>query len=290
LLGVWLLNVSRAGTRVQGCPQGCASTGERRDGPLRILSLNVLHGFPRFENLRRRLDLIAGEIRRLDADIVCLQEVPWTVTVGSGAGYLARRTGLNHLYLRANGNRWAILFEEGEALLSRYPLRDASFMELRPRAGFFEHRVVLRATALTPRGEVPVFVTHLTDGEAELNRAQADSLLSYVSANASGPALVAGDLNATEHSPQIEALTAAWLDTYRSASPHDPGFTCCIDELKGGPSQPLKKRIDYLFLVPGDDARIASSRKVLAQPVPGEQGWLWASDHVGLLTAIELKP
>jgi len=74
------------------------------------MSLNVLHGHPRFEHLARRLDLIAAEIRRQDADIVCLQEVPWTRQLGGGAEYLAQRTGLNYLYLRANGNRWAILF------------------------------------------------------------------------------------------------------------------------------------------------------------------------------------
>jgi len=76
------------------------------------------------------LDLIAQEIRRQDADIVCLQEVPWAPHIGSAAQYLAARTGLNHVYFRANGNRWTILFEEGEAILSRYPLRDVTFEEL----------------------------------------------------------------------------------------------------------------------------------------------------------------
>ena len=113
----WVLSASRPGSHAEGCPDGCATAEPRRQGPLRVLSLNVLHDFPRFERLSERLDLIAAEILRQDADVVCLQEVPWHW--GSAARALAERTGLNYLYLRANGNRWALLFEEGEALLSR---------------------------------------------------------------------------------------------------------------------------------------------------------------------------
>jgi endonuclease/exonuclease/phosphatase family metal-dependent hydrolase len=121
------------------------------DARLRVLALNVLHGFPRFERLDPRLAMIADEIRRQEVDLACLQEVPWTLRQESAAEYLARETGMNYLYLWANGNRWAILSEEGAAILSRYPLRDVTFQELRPRAALFEHRVLLKATAVTPQ-------------------------------------------------------------------------------------------------------------------------------------------
>jgi endonuclease/exonuclease/phosphatase family metal-dependent hydrolase len=290
LVGFWVLTASRAGARVEGCPQDCATIGERQEGPLRVLSLNVLHGFPRFEHLSRRLDLIAAEIRRQDADIVCLQEVPWTLHLGSGAQYLAEHTDLNHLYLRANGNRRAILFEEGEVILSRFPLRDVAFVELRPQAGFFEHRVVLRATAATPWGDVGVFTTHLTDGDREVNRQQAESLLSFVAASGSGPAVVAGDLNAVPDSTQIETLAQQWTDTRLAASPGDDGFTCCIDDLNAEIAESLDERIDYLFLVPANGTRVVASQRVLDQPFRLDYGWQWASDHVGLLAAIELQP
>lgn len=45
-----------------GCPEGCAVAGEGPDGPLRVMSLNMLHGLPRFERLPERLDLLAAEI------------------------------------------------------------------------------------------------------------------------------------------------------------------------------------------------------------------------------------
>jgi endonuclease/exonuclease/phosphatase family metal-dependent hydrolase len=286
--GGWILNASRPGAQVGGCRSECATPSTRREGPLRVISLNILHGFPRFENLQQRLDLIAGEIRRQDADIVCLQEAPWNPWLGNAAGYLARQTGMNYVYLRANGNRWAILFEEGEAILSRYPLTDAAFVELEPRAGFFEHRVALRATAATPRGDLAVFVTHLTHGDPQVNRSQGQSLAAFVSTSAIGPAIVAGDLNAAEDSPQIQALAAQWVDVYRAAHPTDAGFTCCLQDLTARSAQTLRKRIDYIFLVPGDGARIVSTSTILDEPAATESGWQWASDHVGLMALFEI--
>ena len=62
----------------------------------------MLHGFPKFKFLPERLEMIASEINRLDPDIVLLQEVPWTLKIGSAAEFLAEKTGMNHAYLRAN--------------------------------------------------------------------------------------------------------------------------------------------------------------------------------------------
>jgi endonuclease/exonuclease/phosphatase family metal-dependent hydrolase len=221
-------------------------------------------------------------------DIACLQEVPWTPHLGSGARYLARETGLNHLYLRANGNRWAILFEEGEAILSRYPLRDVVVQVLLPRAGLYEHRVLLQATVSTPQGEVNVFVTHLTHGDPEVNRGQVQSLAAHVAQAGKRPAIVAGDLNAREDT--LQDATAGWVDTFRVAHPDAPGATCCVDDLSARSGETLSKRIDYLFLVPGS-TRIAvvESARVLDRPARVGEDWLWASDHVGVLTTLDLR-
>ena len=290
LLACWILNVSRPGNRVEGCPEGCVTANPRRDGPLRVMSINMLHGFPRFHHLPERLAVIAGEIERLDADIVCLQEVPWAPPVGSAARYLADRTGLNHAYLRANGNRWAILFEEGEAILSRYPLQEVTFMELRPRAGFFEHRMVLEVTVATPWGDVTVFVTHLTNGDPEVNRAQADSLITFVNSGVHDLAIIAGDFNATEDSPQIQFITQRAADIYRLANPQSEGLTCCVGDLTSGTTEPLEKRIDYLFLLadPQQEVRVADCQVVLDHPFRTAGGWLWASDHAGIFTSLTM--
>jgi endonuclease/exonuclease/phosphatase family metal-dependent hydrolase len=297
--GLWVLSASRPGLRVNGCPTGCTPLADSthtapQQQPaqtLKVMSLNMLHGFRRFEHLSDRLDLITAEIKKQEADIVCLQEVPWTLRLGNGARLLAERTGMNHVYLRANGSRWAILFEEGEAILSRYPLLNLSHVELRPRPGFFEHRVVLKATVATPSGDVDVFVSHLTNGDADINRSQAEALMEFVESSGQRPAIVAGDLNAMEDTPQIQAMSERWVDSYRAANPDDAGYTCCVSDLSSDPSEPLEKRIDYLFLVSEEEGsvRVQASQRVFGQPSPVAWGWQWASDHVGIMTTLHTE-
>ncbi len=280
------LSVSGVGP-VRGCLNACAKAHGKSDGPLRVMVLNVLHGFPSFEQLRSRLDHIASEIRRHDADLVLLQEVPWTLRTGDGVRYLAELTGLNHVSVRDNGNRWLLSFDTSLAILSRYPLTEAAVRELEPRAGLFEHRVALRVTAITSRGPVQIFVTHLTHGDREINRRQADSLADWVATATSGLTLVGGDFNAAPDSPQIEALSEMWIDAYPAVNRDASGFTCCIKDLKAGPGRTLDRRIDYLFLVPNRKVKVRRSRRILTEPFRWQGGWQWASDHAGLLTEIE---
>ncbi|HLE52992.1 MAG TPA: endonuclease/exonuclease/phosphatase family protein [Anaerolineales bacterium] len=287
LLTAWVLNASTAGERAQGCPQGCSVRATRRPGPLRVMSFNVLHGFPNFENLGERLELAAAEILRQDADLVLLQEVPWTRQVRDGAKFLAERVGFNYLYLRAQGNHWAILFEDGVAVLSRFPLKEPAVVELKPREMFFEPRVALSAVAETPWGDLPLFVTHLASSDDQINRGQVVALREFVASRTDGLGIVAGDFNATPDTPQIESLTEGWIDTYHTANPQDMGLTCCIDDLHAPPGEPLEERIDYIFLVPGRGVQVISAQLILDQPSPFADGWLWASDHVGLLVIME---
>jgi endonuclease/exonuclease/phosphatase family metal-dependent hydrolase len=228
---IWVLSASHPGSRVEYCLDGCAIPSNIQDGGLRVVSLNMLHGFPKFEHLSNRLETIASEINRLQPDVVMLQEVPWTPKTGSVARLLAEKTGKNYVYLRANGNRWAIAFEEGSAILSRYPLVDPAYLELQPKVGGFEHRIVLCVNAVTHMGVVGLYVTHLTDGEADINRKQSDSLMGYVSSENVTFAVIAGDFNARPESTQIQMLSSVWVDTFARTHPGSAGFTCCIDDL-----------------------------------------------------------
>ena len=291
LLVLFLLNVSIPGRGVEGCLDGCAKANEQESGVLRIVSLNMLHGFPRFERLNTRLDVLLKQVQQLDADIILLQEVPWNRQMQSVAGYLSERLGMNYLYYRANGNRQAISFEEGEAILSRYPLKSPLFIELNPQAGFFEHRVVLQADVETPRGDIRLFVTHLTNGKPEINRQQVDSLLEHVQASGDMLKIIAGDFNAGQDSSQIALLSRLWVDVFREANPDEAGFTCCIDDLNNDPSEPLERRIDYIFMVAGENTpvNLIDARLAFDKPEPVEGGWQWVSDHVGMVVTFEYK-
>jgi endonuclease/exonuclease/phosphatase family metal-dependent hydrolase len=284
--GGWVAVCSRPGLRPSGCLRGCAA-GDRRPGPMRVVGLNVLHGFPTYQHLDRRIGVIADEIRRLDADVVLLEEVPWTAGTGSVADELARRTGLNHLFLRANGNRRAILFEEGEVILSRFPLRDPVSVRLPGRTGLFEHRVALGATVDSPWGPVGAVVAHLSGGSATVSAAQVAALRRFVG-DPAHPVVVGGDFNAGPDSPPVRDLAGVWTDVARAGDPPDAGPTCCVHDVTAPPGAPLTERIDYLWLV-GAGARVRAAHRILTEPVPAGAGWLRASDHAGLFATIDVS-
>lgn len=285
LAAVFAANASQPGWRVEGCPAGCAAQSTRSAGPLRVVSLNMLHGFPDFKDLPVRMELIAQEIRRLDADVVLLQEAPWTVRTGNVAKSLAGELGYNYLYYRSEGNKWLIFFEQGEAILSRFPLKNPVFTRLSPRVNIFETRVALGAVALTPWGQVTVVDTHLTDQDPQKNFGEAQSLRKFVQAQPGALKVVAGDFNAREDSPQIRLLSAEWRDAFRAAHPGEAGLTCCSDDLKAAHPDPLEERIDYIFLAGGSGTagRVISISRVFDEPFQQGNGWQWASDHVGLM-------
>jgi endonuclease/exonuclease/phosphatase family metal-dependent hydrolase len=221
-------------------------------------------------------------LKKLDPDIVLLQEVPWTIKTGNVARYIATQLAMNHVYIRANGNRWAIGFEEGEAILSRFPLKDPRFRELHPKAGLFEHRVVLHVISTTPIGEVGIYVTHLTNGDEVVNLKQSKSLVNFASLDNTAFAIIAGDFNAKPTSTQIQAISSIWIDSFLKGDNENEGFTCCNDDLNQRKSFP-NKRIDYLFYSSNrKELQVESSKQVFSHPYQVDDGWLWASDHLGL--------
>ncbi|HSB65453.1 MAG TPA: hypothetical protein VLD65_02685, partial [Anaerolineales bacterium] len=79
-------------------------------------------------------------------------------------------------------------------------------------------------------------------------------------------------------------------DTYRRLQPNNPGYTCCVDDLQSQAAKPLNERIDYIFLVDRDGGawKLVTADKVFDHAFALNNGWHWASDHVGLM--IELQP
>jgi endonuclease/exonuclease/phosphatase family metal-dependent hydrolase len=292
LVVIWVLSASRIGP-VETCLTACTRYHTEESNQFVVLNLNILHGYPEFDHLSERLDLIANQILLLEPDFVTLQEVPWTWNTRSAAKYLSEKSGMNYVYLPANGNRCAILFSEGEAILSKYPLKDVEYRELKPRAGFFEHRVALKVTAIVPGGEIHLISTHLTNSEPKINQKQTQNLYQMVSSLSGRPVIVAGDFNAREDSIQIKYLSDNWIDTFRQSNPHDPGPTCCVDVLTGpNIDTELEKRIDFIFLVPEakPTTRVLESKRVFTLPYSVEKSQLWASDHIGIISSFETTP
>ena len=146
-------------------------------------------------------------------------------------------------------------------------------------------RVLLETTLETPWGRLRAFSTHTSRDACQLERIQA-----VVGDAGPLPALVMGDLNASEHVPALARWTAAgWVDAFRAAHPSAAGATVWQDP--DAPHPTVFRRVDYVFVVPGRAcrARVVASRVILDQPRRQPDGRaLWPSDHYGVVADLAL--
>lgn len=279
-----------------------ASPTEEAAPALRVATVNLLHGFfsdVDADTLTERLGLVAEALRQEEIDIVGLQEVSITSYGGNTAEELARKLGFEFVYKRSNPNIVdadnealieALDFEEGSAIVSRYPIADSESIDL-ARVSDTEIRIGLRATLTTPWGEIDVYVTHLTGvDETDINVTQAQELADWITARPRDlPAVLMGDFNALEGSATIDLLTERFVDVYRAVDAEGPGYTCCQDALTDPEPAQERERIDYLFLAPGQAfaGEVVEARVFLDAPFRLPDGSdLWASDHFGLLAVV----
>lgn len=282
-----------------GASSARAEVAAGRPPALRYLTLNLLHGgllsglTGNDQDLEERLAMVAADLRALAVDIVGLQEASTGRRRGNVAARLAAELGFHHAYapttFRTRLVAAVMNFTEGPAVLSRFPIVRWEAHDL-PRCGrLADPRVLLFAEVQTPWGRLPVFSTH-TSGDpchtrrvAELVRERRGAL----------PAVLMGDFNAPEGSPAIAALTeeAGFLDAFRLANPTAPGPTVWQRIEVAEPT--VRRRVDYLFLVPGTAApgHVLGSRVVLDAPRRLADGRVrWPSDHYGVLAELAVLP
>lgn len=212
---------------------------------LNILSTNMWHDWPRHRRLNERLETIAQIVESQGIDVLLLQEMTRTRDFHSD-DWLSQRLGMAYIYSRANGHAAGIGFEEGLAILSRFPIQAPRIYQLSNGKNPFVRRVALGANLSTPCGEMMAFSVHL----GLINQKNAEQQLrlqSWVDQEAGErPALIGGDFNSNESSPQIRKTQSHWIDTFRSLHPTQDGVTHEIKTPWG--SVLHRARLDYVFL------------------------------------------
>ncbi len=260
---------------------------------LRVLQLNAYHGYPDSEgrllqpaaasDRLERADRLTAAIARLRPDIVVLQEAWCTVAEGCLADRLAGDLDLHAVYARANGSlRW-LGFEEGAAILSRFPIADPATWRLLPDRDRFERRIALTARIDHPVLPFEVVGVHAANGDPELAAAQTEDLLERILARPERPALVAGDFNLDSSHPALSRFGEAG---YRDLLPG--GIDHVLLDAKASGWSPLWSEWS---LQPSAAAAISDHPGILVEfqlPVPpADQDWSgdWApvpADQVGL--------
>jgi endonuclease/exonuclease/phosphatase family metal-dependent hydrolase len=134
----------------------------------------------------------------------------------------------------------------------------------------------------TPEGRLPVFSTH-TSGHACHARAVGTLVRER---RRDLPGVLMGDLNSVESSAAMAALASEvpFVDAFRAAHPEAPGFT--VYQPVTAPDRRVRRRVDYVLVVPGRTfpGAVVDSRVVVDVPGRLADGTvLWPSDHFGVL-------
>lgn len=221
--------------------------------------------------------------------IVALQE-----TFTRHASAMAEASGYAHHERMRN---WDLLhLNAGLFTLSKYPIVDSDFAKFKQAGDFdrFANKGVQFLRLSVPGlGEVDVYNTHyqaVQGAKFEKIRLHDNSVLdALVKKHEKGnPTFVMGDFNMKADSPEYRDLEARlnFRDAFAEANPGAPGYT-------SGPPNPHKetdatpKRIDYIFVLPGDrhDIRIEACEVTMAQPVGGKV----LSDHYGVKARLSIR-
>lgn len=259
---------------------------------LRVMTWNVWWRFGPWEE---RAPSIAATVRRVDPDVLCLQEV-WGLDDGTSfASVLADELGFHHVY--ASRLDWdGVRF--GNAVLSRWPILRSEERPLPARGDAEEHRTVVLAEVDGPRGPVQVFCTHLNwrlDHSA-VRQEQVHAICSFVAEARprTYPPILCGDMNADPVSDEIRMLTGRaavpvekllFHDAWEVAGDGGPGFTWSNDNPYAVLDLEPSRRIDYVFSgwpKAGGAGHVTSCEVVGLEPVDGVVG----SDHLAVVAEL----
>jgi len=213
-----------------------------------IISANLWHDWPRHRRVLERAEDFASLVEAHSAEIILLQEVSRTRYLRLDE-WLAQRLGMTYAYSRVNGHLESIGFEEGLAILSRYPLSAPILKPLGGGRNPLVRRLALGAVVASPCG--PLFAVSVHLGlRRRHNIAQLACLRAWLARAADGlPALIGGDFNATEAAPHMARTRHIWLDTFRHLHPSADGTTHVLRWPWGATLR--RSRLDYIFYQPG---------------------------------------
>lgn len=269
-------------------------------GPLIETRLSVLtwNLWWRYGPWEARRPAIAATLARIDADVVCLQEV-WDEAAASFAAELAEGLGFHHAYgarLEVEGVRF------GNAVLSRWPIRGHEVLPLPAPPGLDELRTCVRADVDGPRGAIQVFSTHLNwrFDQSHVRQEQVRAICAFVAASRRGggqpfPPVLCGDLNADPDSDEVRMLTGraatpepklvfhdAWEVAGRASESSATGATWTNDNPYARLDLEPDRRIDYVLVgwpKAGGAGHVTRCTVEGLEPVDG----VVPSDHLAVL-------
>ena len=253
----------------------------------------------RFGPWEQRHHAIVDTIRRIDPDVLCIQEA-WIDTTSSIVDLLAEQLGM-HAVQGARVGRHDLGFTN--AVLSRWPAVPLADHALPGADGSPGHRRVVAADVATPWGDWPVASTHLDhrfDASGTRER-QCRRLLELASAwrgepTSDLPVIIGADLNAVPDSDEVRLLTGrragvsgvVLSDAWEQTGPDD-GWTWRRENPYSADSAWPNRRIDYVLVSwprPKPVGNPVRSWLAGCEAVDVDGTPVWPSDHAGVVTEL----
>lgn len=272
---------------------------------IRVLTLNVWNT----EGDPRRTELINRELRRLNPDLVSLQEVANTP---DGAQLPKLLDGLNfHSIHQSDVQPYTPPFADrygGSAIATRWPHKFIEALDLRIAGASDVPWSTLAVSVELPQLGELLFIGATAAWRSNAEWAREQQALAVADLDARHrrdlPTIIAGDFNAAPDAASIRFLTGRQSLAGRSVCYHDawaiagngPGYTWTrenpnaeagIEQIVRQPGQ--QRRIDYIFVGswdahPNAFARVENAALVGNSPVEG----IWLSDHYGVVADLTI--
>jgi len=174
--------------------------------PLTVVTYNIRGG--RDDEGTADAGAIAAELKRLSADIIALQEVDNGLPrsrFADQAKEIAETLGMNYVFAPTIN---FLVGTYGNALLSRYPIRASSSIEL---PYHLEPRGLLEAQLEVQGRTLHVFTTHLGLKHSERVQ-QFEFLYNYLRNKTGVPAILLGDFNTLPADPLLVPIRTLFQD------------------------------------------------------------------------------
>jgi endonuclease/exonuclease/phosphatase family metal-dependent hydrolase len=257
-----------------------AAASAAANDTLTVVTLNVWHDSHEWP---RRLPVILAELRRLQPDVLCLQEVLQNPNLRNQAETLADSLGCQVRF--ASVDPPGAPKRYGNAILTPHPIVAGGARNLEPAD---DYRAVAHARIAWRGREVDAYSTHLhhTREGGAIRATQIRHLLAFVdSTRGDGPVVLAGDFNAELGTPEMDLVTRRHVDAFRAVHPKASRAEAVTFNARFGVDPGA---IDHVFVERAGSRRLVPvASEVLFRTVGPDS--VWASDHYGVLARFRAR-
>ena len=181
---------------------------------LTVVTLNLWHDS---HDWPKRLNVILAEMRRIRPDVLCLQEVLQNPQLPTRRETLADSLGCHLRFASVDGPERPKRY--GNAVLTPHRVLADGERNLEPAD---DYRAVAHLRFDWRGRTVDAYSTHLhhTPEGGAIRATQIRHLLAYVdSTRGDGPLVIAGDFNAELGTPEMDLVTARYVDAFQAVHP-----------------------------------------------------------------------